>query len=105
MTCGIKSARREEWDAGLGLMLHTFVLIQILAQQRLADLEVRVVEIVGDVPAKRGITRDCTPFLLIITRDGPPITRDCTPFLLNNYKGWPSDYKGLPSLPSNNYKG
>ena len=50
-------------------------------------------------PAKRGITRDYTPFLLMsqgmalglqgiaplpsnITRDGPPMTRDCPPSLL-----------------------
>ena len=35
--------------------------------------------VVREAPAKRGITRDYTPFLLIITRDDPSITRDCPP--------------------------
>ena len=52
-------------------------------EQRLQVGEVAPVALgAPDEPAKRGITRDYTPFPSNITRDDPPITRDCTPFLL-----------------------
>ena len=81
----------------LELLVERLQLLLRLAAQPLLQLAQ-----LARVPAAAGgeITRDCTPFLLILqgtTLQLQGIAR----LSFQYYKGWPSNYKGLPSLPSN----